>query len=197
MNAFDRVNYPTREPQTLIAGDRVMWKRSDLGADYPPASYALKYSARKEAAEATPEIEITAVADGSDFIVEVPAATSAAWTAGRYRWQAYITRNSDGQRITVGIGAFEVKLNSELATGDARTHARRVLDAIEAVIEKRATQDQSNYSIQGRSLSRTPIADLLVLRDRYRAEAASELAAEQIAAGLGNPRNFGVRFNRV
>jgi hypothetical protein len=36
-----------------------------------------------------------------------------------------------------------------------------------------------------------------VLRDRYRNEVANEDAAAKVAAGLGNPRNIGVRFNRV
>ena len=45
-NAFDSANYPETEPATIIAGDRIAWKRTDLGGDYPPASYALSYKAR-------------------------------------------------------------------------------------------------------------------------------------------------------
>ena len=58
-------------------------------------------------------------------------------------------------------------------------HVRRVIDAIEAVIERRATKDQKSYSIDGRSLERTPIDELLLLRDRYRAEWQRLLASPQ------------------
>lgn len=165
-NLFDSSNYPSTEPDTIIAGDRWAWKRTDIGTDYPPASYDLTYSARLEASGAT-EIGITASESGSDYIVEVAAATTAAYTVGVYHWQAYITRTADSERVTVDIGTFEVIADRDNATTDPRSHIKIVLDAIQAVIEGRATKDQESYSIQGRSLSRTSIEDLLMLRDRY------------------------------
>ena len=67
---------------------------------------------------------------------------------------------------------------AQLAAGhDARSHVQRVLDAIEAVLEKRATLDQEQYRINNRELRRTPIADLLKLRDRYRMELQRAKAA--------------------
>lgn len=194
-NLFDSANYPTREPSELVIGDRWLWKRTDLGADYPPADYSLKYSLRLEGSGT--EIEINAIEIAADYLVEVASVTTAAFTAGRYRWQAYITRSSDAQRITLNSGSVQVKANRDAATGDPRSHARKVLDAIEAVIEGRASKDQEEYSIANRSLKRTPIAELLVLRDRYRSEAANEKSAEDMANGLGSSRRIGVRFVRV
>ena len=69
---------------------------------------------------------------------------------------------------------------------DVQSHARKVLSAIEAVIEGRASQDQMSYSIAGRSLSRMPIDDLLTLRDRYRAEWNKEKRLQRGKAGKGN-----------
>ncbi len=54
------------------------------------------------------------------------------------------------------------------------THARRMLNAIEAALEGRASKDTESYTIEGRSLSRTPIPDLLRLRAIYRREVAAE-----------------------
>ena len=69
---------------------------------------------------------------------------------------------------------------AQLAAGhDARSHVQRVLDAIEAVLEKRATLDQERYRINNRELVRTPVADLLKLRDRYRGELARMKAASK------------------
>jgi hypothetical protein len=192
-NLFDSTNYPTTEPSDIIAGDRIAWKRSDLDSDYPIASYSLNYSARLENAGST-EIEITATESGSDYIVEVGQATTAAYTAGVYHWQAYIIRTSDSERITVDSGTWEVKANRDAATTDPRNHVKKVLDSIEATIEGRASKDQESYSIAGRSLGRTPIADLILLRDKYRAEYVREQRAERVANGLGHSGIIKTRF---
>lgn len=63
-------------------------------------------------------------------------------------------------------------------------HIHRVLESIEAVIEKRATIDQERYTINNRELWRTPIPQLLELRDRYRAELRRAMAAK--SGGLFN-----------
>lgn len=191
-NLFDSTNYPTTEPSEIIAGDRIAWKRSDLDSDYPIASYSLKYSARLENAGST-EIEITASESGSDYIVEVGQATTANYTAGVYHWQAYIIRSSDSERVTIDSGTWEVKANRDTATTDPRGHVKKVLDAIEATIEGRASKDQESYSIQGRSLGRTPIADLILLRDKYKAEYVRETRAERIRNGLGHSGIIKVR----
>ena len=64
-NLFDSTNYPEKEPETLIAGDRILWKRTDLGGDYPSATYSLSYSARSEGTTSY-EISITTTASGTD-----------------------------------------------------------------------------------------------------------------------------------
>lgn len=190
-NAFDTV--PETEPSTIIAGDFTTWKRTDLGTDYPPASYSLSYKARLEGAGTT-AVSITATTSGSDYLVALASATTAAYTAGVYHWQAYITRSSDGARITIDEGTFTVEANRSTATTDPRSHAKIVLDAIEATIEGRASQDQMGYTIQGRTLQRTPLADLLLLRDRYRAEVKREQDAERLANGLPSRRRILTRF---
>jgi hypothetical protein len=53
---------------------------------------------------------------------------------------------------------------------EQRTHAKRVLDAIEAVLENRANLDQQSYTVEGKRLDRTPISELLKLRREYQAE---------------------------
>lgn len=185
-NLFDSANYPGKEPTELVVGDRWVWKRTDLGSDYPPASYSLKYSLRLANSSAT-EIEIVANESGADYLVEVAAATTAGYTAGRYYWQLYIIRTADSERLLLGRGVLDVLKNQDAAATDPRTHARKVLDAIEAVLENRATKDQEEYSIgsggSSRSLKRTPIPDLNDLRDKYRAEVDAEERAENKQGG--------------
>ena len=192
-NLFDSTNYPTTEPGTIVAGDRIAWKRSDLNSDYPVALYSLKYSARLENAGST-EIEITASESGTDYIVEVGQAVTVTYAAGIYHWQAYIIRTIDSERITIDSGTFEVKTNRDAATTDPRGHVKKVLDAIEATIEGRASKDQEKYAIAGRELWRTPIPDLIMLRDKYRAEYVRETRAERIRNGLGHSGIIKTRF---
>ena len=49
-----------------------------------------------------------------------------------------------------------------------------MLDAIEALIEGRATKDVSSYSIAGRSLTRMTPDELVKWRSTYRAEVARQ-----------------------
>lgn len=168
---------PTIEPTTLTAGDTWTWERTL--ADYPAPTWVLSYRLLSQAGE----IAISASADGSDHLVSVAKATTAAYKAGLYKWFASVTDGTS--RYQVGAGLVTV-LPDPAAAGagfDPRSHARRVLEAIEAVIEGRATKDQEEYSIGSRSLKRTPIAELLELRDRYRAEVRGEELAEGIANG--------------
>jgi hypothetical protein len=191
---FDRTNYPEREPDRLIAGDRWTWKRTDLGSDYPPASYALSYSFRLEAAGSV-EQEITAVESGQDYIVEVGSAETASYPAGTYVWQAYITRSSDSERITVGRGVTEIVADRAQAPDDPRSHVKKVLDALEALIEGKASVDQLSYSIAGRSVSRLSPDELLRWRNKYRQYYRNELAQKQASRGLATGRRVRVRLH--
>ncbi|MDC6408575.1 hypothetical protein LOK82_08010 [Xylella fastidiosa subsp. multiplex] len=74
---------------------------------------------------------------------------------------------------------------------DGRSDNQRALDAINAVLQKRATQDQQRYRINNRELWRTPIAELLKLRTFY-------AVAVQRETPTDTPRSWGnivpVRF---
>lgn len=166
------------EPATITAGDSVRWIRS--GGCYPAPEYALSYvlicKDRK--------IEIATTPEGSDHLVSVPAATTTEWMPGVYHWQLYVVKGAD--RVTVDSGSLRIEPNFASLTGhDARNHVRKVLDAIEATLEGRATMDQQEYEILGRKLVKIPITDLLAFRDKYKAELRREESAERIAKGLG------------
>lgn len=174
---------PTNEPDQLRAGDSWQWDRQDL-TDYPATSWTLKYAFKNAAAH----IEATASADGSNYSVRITAVTTLAYTAGKYHWVAYVETGAGAsiERHQVDEGWLEVLpafAQASPAALDDRTHARKTLEAIEAVIESRATVDQMKYTIGSRSLDRMPIADLLKFRDYYRAQVRSETLANDAANG--------------
>ncbi len=192
-NLFDTGNVPTTEPAKIVAGDLLQWKRTDLGADYANGSYTLSYKARLEGTGST-VITITASASGDDYLVSVGQSTTASYTAGDYRWQAYITRDSDSERLTIDSGTFEVVANRSASTADPRSHAKTMLDKIESILEGRADGDVSAYSINGRSLTKLDITELLMWRDRYRADYLREVHRERALNGTATGSTVLARF---
>ena len=180
---------PYGEPDFLRSGDSLTWKRAL--SDYPATVWTLTYSFLSSAAKIT----ITASASGTDHLVDVAPATSAAYTAGWYDWTAQVTDGTD--RHTVDTGRMQVLPDLEAATTyDNRSHSRIMLDALKALYEGRATNDQLdivNSSHNGRSLSRDPAA-LLALMNKYQAQVTAEDQAARIADGLGSGRFVQVRF---
>jgi hypothetical protein len=138
---------------------------------YAPPDWSLSCILRGEGS-----FQFDAEADGSAFRFNLPPATTSAWPPGRYWYSARVTNGTDVIEIEAGEVTITPDLAAAAAGFDGRDHIRRVLDAIEAVIEKRATIDQQRYTINNRELWRTPIPELLVLRDRYRAELRRQAA---------------------
>ena len=193
-NIFDRVNYPTQEPDTLVVGDRWVWRRDDLVSDYPLAEYALEYRFTEDSTGNTNAFTIAATEAESTYLVEIASAVTASLTAGDYQWAAFIIRSSDNQRVVIDQGRTEILPNLQNTTADLRSHAKKVLDAIEAVLENRASQDQMSYSIAGRSLSRMSIDDLMTFRNRYRAEYLREIKLARIKNKQDSGNTIKVRF---
>ena len=120
-NAFDSTNFQEYVPDFLTIGDRWVWKREDIVTDYPTADYALSYSFRLKSGAAT-HISVTATETSTAYVIEVPSATTAAYTKGNYHFQEYITRSSDSQRILLQEGHVEVRGDYANDNSDPRTH---------------------------------------------------------------------------
>lgn len=179
------------EPTRVVAGDTWVWKRTDLASDYPLASYTLTYALRREG-DGTVKT-ITAAEASDTYTVTVPATDSNGYAAGVWKWQAYMTRTSDSARVTLDSGTLVVEANGATAA-DPRTHARKVLDALEARIEGRVTKDVNNYSIGNRSIALMSMEELMAARSKYRREVARENINERARKGLATGRTEVVRF---
>ncbi len=162
------IDIPTTEPSEITAGDTATWKKS-LSDFLASDSWVLTYALVKT----NKLIEIIAAADGDDYLVEELPTVTTDWDPGIYHYQAYVTKATE--RYQVGEGTIEVLEDFATTTGfDGRSHAKKTLDAIEAVLEDKATQDQLSYSIGGRSLSRFSWEELTGARNYYRAEYLKE-----------------------
>ena len=119
-------------------------------------------------------IDLTATADGSQHRLSASAAQTATWLAGDYWFSMRATRGDDVVEVETG----SITVTPDMATltegHDGRTQAQIALDAINAVIGKRATLDQQRYRINNRELYRESIAELLKLRSFYQLEVKRE-----------------------
>jgi hypothetical protein len=154
------------EPISIIPGDTVKWTRS-LADNPASAGWALSY----ELLNAQHRYQIAASADGDAHRVVIPASTTETYAPGAYDWRARVT-NAD-EVYTVATGRLTVA-PSFGAAADVRSHARRTLDAIEAVLEGRASSATAEYEINGRRLKYIPLNELHAMRSKYQREVAAE-----------------------
>ena len=189
------MDIPDQEPTSIRSGDLISW-RKDLSADYPAdAGWALLYTLTLQSNAAT-RLQVTAAATGKTFLATLTAAQTAALPAGTYHLFGHVSKAIE--RYQVHASTIELTPNlAAVLTGDLRSEIKKKLDAVEAVILGKATLDQQAIQINGRSLTRYSMAEMLQLRDRLKADYQKELQAEQLAQTGINPRRIGIRTLRV
>lgn len=172
----------TQVPNELIAGDTWAWTRTLSG--YPAPTWSLTYFFVKEGKT----FSVVASASGADHAVSVAPATTAPYPSGRYQWTA---RATDGTTVTtVESGWVDVKPNPATSTVDPRSWAAKTLEAINAFLLGNATTAQSSMAINGRSISRWPLAELRAFQKELR----TEVRKEELGAEAGRDRRMKVRF---
>lgn len=181
---------PTSEPDTITAGDLITWKISH--GDYPAGDgWALSYALTS----ATALISITSSASGDDHLVSVAAATSAAWVAGTYAIQGYVTDGSARHLVYKG----DIKILPDLAAAsgglDNRSHAKQMLDLVEATLVALAAGTMRSTSILGTTYTRKDEGALVDLRNRYRVEYQQEQNSERMARGKSNKNRILMKFS--
>jgi hypothetical protein len=192
-NLFDVANALTTEPESIVSGTFVQWKRTDLFTDYPPASYDLAYNIRLINGAGV-DVSIIATSGSDYFLASITSAISSAWSAGTYAWQAFIVRKSDGAKLLIDTGEFELLSNLDQNGADNRSHATIMVQKIQSLLEGKADKDVTSYSIQGRSISKMSITELTDWRDYYRKEVVKERQAADVAAGKGTGSTIKARF---
>ncbi len=182
-------------PAIIYAGDTVKWSEPAT-ADYSSttgwvASFVLRHATGNEHLSA-----ITGVADGAGgWNFTITATQSAQLDTNGHWWQ--LTVSKDGERYTLGTGKLEVKANIPAAgnTYDGRTQAQIDLDAVRAEMRARITGGSvQEYSIGNRSLKKMPMADLIAMETKLKADVAREARADRLAKGMNSGRAVYVRF---
>lgn len=169
---------PTSEPTSARAGDTWRWRV--YLSDYLAPTWALTYTLFGSAGVET----LTATDDGAGHLVYLAPADTDEFAAGRYDWVAHVSDGTDRHQVRAGAMTILPDL-SDATSYDGRSHARRMLAAIEAMMEGRATDgdlDVVRTSIGDRATD-YDLPSLMKLRQQYAAAVAAEDA--QAAAALG------------
>ncbi len=169
----------SRMPASLIAGDSL--RLSIAGGDYPAAegwSVAMVLQALAGGAPTS----VNATVEGGDWLLMLTSTASAALAPGSYRY--LIAATNEGDRQTIDHGELLVKPDPAKPATDQRSAARRALDAIDAVLESRASSEDLKYTFaDGRALDKIPHGDLLALRKHY-----ARIVARETNKGRGPKR---------
>lgn len=170
---------PTTEPLAFAGGETLKWRK--FLTDYPAtAGWTLKYYFRGPGAG----FDEVATADGDDYLVVVASATTAPLVGGDWFWQGWIEKGAEKYLVASGQAKVTAALPASGSTYDGRSSIKKILDAIDAMIQGKATQDQQEYQIGDRMLRRYPIGELVELRKTY----ANLYTQEQQTAGQAKGR---------
>ena len=147
----------TNIPLVYVIGDTIDWVDSING--YDNSTFTLKYIF-------SGGIEVIGVDDGEGW--KFTLSSDDLDTAGTVKFTRAIVEDSNSNRTIIDSGFLQVNPDPESETATTEeSRAVITLEAIGAVLQGRASIDQSSYSIAGRSLAKTPIGELLELRNYF------------------------------
>lgn len=167
-------------PKSIRAGDSLLIA-TDLSTSYPQYSAGAGYVLTLTLVGKDGKYEL--LGTGTPWTFQATAAVTALWVPDTYVFILAFSKTGERHTVTSGTVTIQPDISSQ-QTFDGRTQAQRTLEAIEAVIEKRASTDQKQYTIQGRSLVKMDVAELFKIRDMYRMEVMREKRQTSLAAGI-------------
>ena len=192
-NLFDADNAPKEVPRSIVIGDLVQFKLTQFSTDYPNTSHSMTFMARSGEG-ANVEFSIAASNSGDDYLFSASSAATSAFTAGLYHYQIEVLETSSNNRLILDQGELDVTVDLDVNAVDPRTHAEKMLQKIEAVLENRADADVSSYSIAGRSLTKMTPEELLTWRDNYRREVKAYRRKLDVKHGRKTSSSILMRF---
>ena len=178
----------TKMPDSINAGDTFKVKLS-----YSDFLASAGWSLLLVIINASDKQQLASTADGDAHELSAPAATTADWLDGLYKYKIFATDGTD--RHQVAFGQFEVLPDLTVVKNyDHRTHVKKVVDALEALILGKASQDQQSLTIEGKSLSRYTPEELIKWKSHYDQLLITENNATRIANGGSRTNVIRTRF---
>lgn len=176
------LDIPTKEPRAFIAGETLTWSKSL--SDYPASEWTLKYSFKGPTSTGLAGSDVTATADGEDFLVEIASSSSDDLSAGTYRLVGWV--ESGSEKHYVYDEDCIVRPAPAAGVLETRSTNKIIVDAIDAVMQNKASLDQQSYKIADRELVRYQPDQLLKFRTYYWNEYVKEERAKRGGSSMRN-----------
>jgi hypothetical protein len=147
-------------PETIIAGDSVSFDAilPNYSASEGWALYLLLRGYDSADVVSTPL--------NNAHHIYIAASATATWQVGLHDYFCRLKRGEEA--YTIQTGQVVVVPNPELPTQyDSRSTPVQIIDAIDAILLQRATDDQLKIVISGRELMKNSLPDLIALRKYY------------------------------
>lgn len=171
------------EPNTIRGKTTLNWVRTikaivdNAGNIIASALASDGFSAVYELRNKSKFYSISTTGNGNEYTVSESATVTRNYAGGEYGWELYLINGTD--RWLVDSGELTV-IAYTAGVADLRSQVKRTLDAIDAMIEGRASKDVQEYTIQtgsgSRSLKHFSAPELIQLRSHYAALYRNEQA---------------------
>jgi|694.fasta_scaffold41482_2 hypothetical protein len=122
-------------------------------------------------------LDIIGVLEDSDYVFNITSTQSSNLVEGQYKLILYVTNTNYKKTLYASSLVVKPDLTVIEAGYDFKTHAQKMLEAIEAFIEGRATKNQLDHlmtEVDGKKLQRMSMLELLKLRDYYQGKVNEE-----------------------
>ncbi|MFT5729686.1 MAG: hypothetical protein ACI8PB_003857 [Desulforhopalus sp.] len=165
-------------PRNIVVGDSVEW------VDYFGGYLSPEWSLRYVLICPLTKIEVVSVADAETdgHLFSIPSTTTDSWQPGDYHYQVYATSGSD--RKTIGRGFLTIEIDfSKQEKHDARPWLDRVIAALMASIEGRASSSQLLMEISGSRIEHIFHLDQRELLNGYKKYRAARNRSRAISRG--------------
>lgn len=165
MNNFFSINNNNSYPEIFRAGDTLDFYQYS-------SNYDSMYNLNLVLLSPNNKIVINSTYENQGWHFIVDENDSSNYIPGIY--QVYQQYSKTDFKKTIKVGSLEILQNLDNVNSLETSENQKALNCINAVLQKRATLDQQSYSIQGRSLSRMSVADLIKLKEYFENEVVKE-----------------------
>lgn len=147
-------------PNSFVSGDTVRFTYKH--PDYPASDgWTLSFTVVNNH-----RVTVTAVANGDEYTVTIPAVQSTRLTQGHASFAVTVMKNGDRHTLQTGMIVVEEDIATAAQKG---LHAEKMLRYIEDVLENRLSSGDAldAISIGGQNLVAMKVPDLLTLKSHY------------------------------
>jgi|GEM_PF-349166 len=193
--AFSFLAETMSRPTEIRSGDTYTW---DVSSSLYPATDGWTLKVTISNSNSFKRVSAATATDGVSYTITLSALDTGALRAGTYAVIEAVEKGIGASLERHTLSSYPLTVLENLAGAvtpiDARSHARKVLDAIQAVMEGRASTDQQSLTIGDKTLVQTPMRDLLALKGHYQKLVDNEDAVQKAALGLATGRTYNIKF---